>query len=370
MNNRVGVITYWGIYNIGSYLQAFALQQLLIKNGYNPCIIQIQSSNFSKIKSKLKLLIKLIFNPLHINDFFELRRMGLRTINDVPSDTRIKFENDQKLVDTLKSDMSRLRRLSRNDEFIAFICGSDQIWNPLGFDSRDYKYLSFAPKHKRVAYAPSFGIDYVPSYNRKSVIKGLIGMRSISVRERQGAKLIEQLIGEKVQVVLDPTLLLTKEEWQKWESDISLPDDYVVFFFLSQPDDETIKEVKRLGVGKKIVCFHKAYALDGYDSAITMSIGPRDFLSVINKASVVCTDSFHAVAISTIYSKPLVVFRRTHKNTYNQFCRIENLLELTHNEQCIYGTDGYKGPSVSDNTNIDIEKEKSITYLMKAIKNE
>ena len=370
MNNRVGVITYWGIYNIGSYLQAFALQQVLKQDGYNPCIIQLQSSMLVRIKSRIKLLIKLALFPAHIHEFFELRRMGLHTIIDVPSETKIKFEKDQRLVETLKLDLARLRHLSRTEDFVVFICGSDQIWNPLGFDSRDYKYLSFAPKNKRIAYAPSFGINYVPSYNRRQVTNGLNGMKSISVREKQGAKLVEQLTGITVPVVLDPTLLLTKEEWQKWETDIILPDNYLVFFFLSQPNKETIEEVKRLGVGKKIVCFHKAYDLDGYDSAITMSIGPRDFLRVISRASVVCTDSFHGLAISTIYKKPIVVFRRTHKKEYDQFSRIENLLELTKNERCIYGSKGYVGPSVPDNTNIALEKEKSMSYLLKAIRGE
>ena len=367
--NRIGVITYWGICNIGSYLQSFALQQVLKQNGYKPCIIQVQETGlFYSIRSKIKLLFKLVLHPTFIPTFLELRRMGLQTISDVPVETKGKFEKDQELVDTIEVDYGHLRKLANTNEFVAFICGSDQIWNPLGFVFRDYKYLGFAPKNKRVAYAPSFGVDYVPSYNRKQVINGLKGMRSISVREKQGATIVEQLLGIKVPVVLDPTLLLSRAEWEKWETDIKLPDNFVAFFFLSEPDEESIKEVKRLGEGKTILCFPKAYGLDGCENTISLSVGPLDFLRVINKASLVCTDSFHGVALSTIYEKPITVFRRTHKEKYNQFSRIENILELTNNNKCIFGSGDYNGPSFPDISRISDEKEKSISYLLNAIR--
>ena len=371
MGNRIGVITYWRIYNIGSYLQAFALQQVLKRAGFNPCVIVVQdNSKLDRLKSKSKLLFKLLCHPLYLPSFLELRKMGRQTISDISSTAKLKFDKDEKLVDVVTTNSKHLRMIAKSDDYVAFICGSDQIWNPLGFELRDYKYLKFAPSNKRIAYAPSFGINYVPSYNIKQVTKGLKGMKSISVREMQGAQIIEQLIQLKVPVVLDPTFLLSKEEWQKWELAIDIPEEYVVCFFLSEPSKETLIEVERLGEGKSIVCFPKSYGLENNKNVICLPVGPLEFLYVIDHASVVCTDSFHGVALSTVYEKPVVVFRRTHKSEYNQFSRIENILRLTNNTASIFGEDGYIGPSVPDITKVEFEKEKSINYLIKAIKDE
>lgn len=371
MGNKVGVITYWGIYNIGSYLQAFALQHVLKQIGYEPCIIQVQDKGMlAKMKSKSGLLLKLLLYPSYIPKFLELRRMGLRTISDVSSIAKRKFEENQRLVNVIQSSTEELRHFARTDEFVAFICGSDQIWNPLGFEFRGYKYLDFAPKNKRVAYAPSFGISYVPAYNTMQVKKGLNNMRSISVREKEGAMIVEQMIGKKPPVVLDPTLLLRKEDWERWETIINIPDDYMVCFFLSEPGADVLTEIERLGKRKKVVCFPKSYGIESRCDAQILSVGPLEFLYVIHHASVVCTDSFHGVALSSVYEKPIVVFKRSHKGEYNQFSRIENLLELTNNTKCVFGSDSYNGPSSSDNKRIQIEREESMEYLTKAIKNE
>ena len=371
MGNKIGVITYWGIYNIGSYLQAFALQQVLKHAGYEPCIIQVQDKgHIAKLKTKARLLLKLILHSSYIPKFFDLRKMGLRTISDVSLVAKQKFEKDQKLVSVIQSDAVNLRHIARTDEFVAFVCGSDQIWNPLGFEFRGYKYLDFAPKQKRVAYAPSFGISYIPKYNRREVINGLSGMRSISVREKEGARIIDQLIGKNVPVVLDPSLLLNKDEWGKWETIISIPDDYIVCFFLSEPGADVINEIERLSEGKKVICFPKSYGIENRCDALILPVGPFEFLYVIHHASIVCTDSFHGVALSSVYEKPIVVFRRSHKSEYNQFSRIENILELTDNTQCIFGSVNYKGPSEPDNKRMQSEKEKSMEYLLKAINNE
>lgn len=368
MRNRIGVVTYWGIYNFGSFLQAFALQQVLKDMGYKPCIIQVQEKGrMERIKSKTKLLIKLLCHPTYISNFLDLRRMGLRTISDVSAEAKMKFEADQKGVDVIRADYGELRNLARTVDFCAFICGSDQIWNPLGFEFRDYKYLGFAPRTKRIAYAPSFGINYIPSYNRRQVIKGLEGMSSVSVREKEGAQVIEKLIGEKVPVVLDPTLLLHKAEWSVFESKVDLPDEYVVCFFLSRPTDGVLEEVERQRSGKQIVCLPKSYDFSQLGNCTTISVGPREFLHVISKASVVFTDSFHGVAISTIYERPIVVFRRTHKAEYNQFSRIENLLELADNHKCVYGSGNYCGPSYSNNSKIEDARRYSLNYLKDAI---
>lgn len=367
-SKRIAVVTYWSIFNIGSYLQAYALQDVLKNMGFEPCVISWeQSSLLNRIKGKLGLLLKLALNPSSIPQFLELRRLGLSTISDVPQETKWKFLEDQKHVITLNITEAELKR--RQSEYYAFICGSDQIWNPLGFIQRGYKFLSFAPVEKRIAYAPSFGINYIPAYNYGFVKRGLKGMKAISVREKEGAEIVKTLIGKEVPVVLDPTFLLRKEEWIKVEKKMSLPEKYIVCFFLGNVSDENKEAIERLRFGRHIICFPKEGCLDGLSDVSYKSVGPLEFLNVIHNADCVFTDSFHGVALTINYERNLVVFKRSHNQKFNQFSRIENILELTDNLHCIYEPSmSVVRPLNTDYSRLNIARTESLCYLTNALK--
>lgn len=371
MSKRVGVVTYWGIYNIGSYLQTFALQKVLMRLGYEPCVLMCKKEDrLSIVKRKIRLIIKLITHPSSIHSFLELRRMGLSSISVIPEITKRKFVEDEADVRVVSTSEAELRKES--NDYFAFICGSDQIWNPLGFEFRGYKFLKFAPRHKRIAYAPSFGIDYIPSYNIADVKNGIKGMSSISVREPQGAKIVEDLTGNKCPIVLDPTLLLGGEEWLSYEKQINeLPERYSLCFFLNAPSAETVKSIQRLSQSVPILCFPDIYGFSIEPRASKVRIGPKEFIYAIRNAETVFTDSFHGTAFSIIFNKRFVVFKRAHKDTYNQFNRIENILELSGKTAAICNNE----PDYQIcNSNVDMQAlyhkvEYSINYLKNALNN-
>lgn len=371
MGNRIGVVTYWGIFNLGSYLQAFALQKTLNKLGYEPCVLICkQDSKPAKIIRKIKLITKLILHPTAISTFRELRRMGLSSISVIPQETKQKFFEDERDVNTVLTSESDLKKCSK--DYYAFICGSDQIWNPLGFEQRGYKYLRFAPKYKRIAYAPSFGVNYIPFYNRSDIKKGLMGMSSLSIREPEGAKIVKEMTGKECPVVLDPTLLIKAEEWSMYERPINgLPDDFSICFFLNAPSDQTIESVIRLNKNKPLFCFPDIYGFKTYPFATKVSIGPRELLFAIRKASLVFTDSFHGTAFSVIFNKRFVVFKRTHKEAYNQFNRIENILMISGkcNAICNNDTNYTICENQVDFPSIDKAIAESMDYLYDAINN-
>lgn len=369
-SKKIAVVTYWSIFNIGSYLQAYALQEILKNMGFDPCVISWKQGNFLyRIKGKLALLLKLALNPSSISQFLELRRLGMSTISDVPQETKRKFLEDQKLVSTLNITEEDLKR--HQSEYYAFICGSDQIWNPLGFIQREYKFLRFAPAEKRIAYAPSFGINYIPAYNYRFVKRGLNGMKAISVREKEGAEIVKNLIEKDVPVVLDPTFLLSKEEWIKVEKKMSLPEKYIVCFFLGNVSDDNKEAIDRLRVGRHIICFPKEGCLAGLSDVSYQSVGPLEFLNVIHNADCVFTDSFHGVALTINYERNLVVFRRSHNQKFNQFSRIENILELTDNLHCIYESSMTEVRPLNTNfSKLNNARADSLRYLSNALKKE
>jgi hypothetical protein len=105
-----------------------------------------------------------------------------------------------------------------DNHYDAFVAGSDQIWHPVwGEGLFDKYFLSFAAPGKRIAYAASFGVPHIPEERMKLFTEYLKGMDYISVREQSGARIVKQLIGKDVPVLVDPTLLLSRDEWQRIE---------------------------------------------------------------------------------------------------------------------------------------------------------
>ena len=112
-----------------------------------------------------------------------------------------------------------------------FVCGSDQVWNPNTACSA--YFLQFAPEHKRIAFAPSFGIGELPESVKPVYQKWLSEIPQLSVREERGAEIIKELTGRDVPVLPDPTLCLPREEWEKIERRPAFAEGaYVLTYFL------------------------------------------------------------------------------------------------------------------------------------------
>ena len=117
--------------------------------------------------------------------------------------------------------------------YAAFLCGSDQIWTPSIRYLDSVYFLDFVPRTVgKIAYAPSIGCNYIPE-RLKPKMKELIGrIDFLSVREEHGAELIEALCGRRPEVVLDPTLLRTKKEWEDFSVPPELSEPYILCYFL------------------------------------------------------------------------------------------------------------------------------------------
>ena len=114
----------------------------------------------------------------------------------------------------------------------AYICGSDQVWNMNCPDYDDAYFLTFAPENsKKISYAPSFGTTYFSEEIRNKLVKLIDNIDYLSVRETEGAKFINEISNKKAQVVADPTLLLTAEDWSKVANKMNIKNliYYVIF---------------------------------------------------------------------------------------------------------------------------------------------
>lgn len=183
------------------------------------------------------------------------------------------------------------------------VVGSDQVWNP-HFGNYHQFFLGFAPEKKRLSYAASISTMDIPAEEHDFFVQGLKGMKALSVREQAGADLIEQLTGRKAEVHLDPTLLLTADEWRSVSRKPTWyhGGEYLLTYFLGRRPAQIDAIAEELGL-TVVNLLDEAV----YEHYVT---GVDEFLWAIDHASLVYTDSFHGSVFSILFQTPFVVCDR------------------------------------------------------------
>lgn len=314
---KICTMTCHHVYNYGATLQAFALQHYLESLGHEVEIIDYRlpshrrydlsyihpSGRLYQISKKLPFLkwpIRLYRNIDQIKTWGRKKSFDKFDANYLHI-----TENTYRTIEELRGNPPKA------DMYIA---GSDQIWNtnmPNG-NSPAY-YLDFGDKDKRrISYAASFGISEI-SDDCKSFVKEEVGnLDAVSVREVSGLKILEKLGFSNVDVVCDPVFLLSKEEWQNTSSrskryNLEKGSYVLAYDFI---DDERIEKYclqLSIDTGKKIVSVNDL----GYRKYADVNIndaGPLEFVSLIDGAAFVVSNSFHATAFSIILEKEFYTF--------------------------------------------------------------
>lgn len=270
-----------------------------------------------------------------------------------------------------------------NNDFDIFLCGSDNIWNRNLFDGRFM--LDFVnDDKKKIAYAPGMSTDYLTPTQEKVYKRNAQRFDALSCREKSGAMVLQKLLGKDVFVALDPTLLLSSEDWTKVEKcpiHVNLPDKYVLCYFLSKNQyvDNYVKELeKQTGMSFIAIPDMGGYCHLSSKSVIRLNdVGPSEFLYLFRNAFYVLTDSFHGSVFAIQFKKPFLTFRRffDESNMQNNF-RIDNLFDIVgiDKDRIIKTPDidvyeKLKAPIdwSSIRMNLGKEKEKSLQFLSGAL---
>lgn len=285
-------------------MQTYALQTVVERLGHRPRIINFSNEGQKALYSVLfpwnspKNLIK---NLVLIPRKAEILRGYAEYEHFISSHFNI--------TGAIISDASEL-----SDEGLdVVIAGSDQVWNITIEDGDDAYFLPWVSHAMKVAYAPSFGAKNPSVYAGDPQIYAgyLKDFDALSIRENNGMRWIKDLVGADVPVLLDPTLLLDTKDYAGLEADLpALPDRYIFYYSPGYSSD-----INRLieNVSKKydmpVIAFNaKHFYVKGMNLTSSFSLppkeGPAAYLSLIKRASVVFTTSFHGTIFSTIYRKP------------------------------------------------------------------
>lgn len=318
---RVGIVSLFGNRNMGNKLQNYALEVFLRK--YANCAVTIKNKPFRKNIGKYLLNDSVVADSKIIN----------RLLRNKRKTCFIEF-NNQYITCTTKTYFCNLSTngLRNSDSCDLYCAGSDQIWNPYLGRSGMFNYLGFADYDRTFSYAASFGIEEIPEEHKEAVRKGLNHIKFISVREDSGKRIVEELTGRTdVQVLVDPTMLLTTQEWDAVaeKPQKKLPEKYLLTYFLGRVSQERRQAVEKKAA--ELGC--ETIWLMDKDSPF-YAIGPGHFVYLIKHARMVCTDSFHGSVFSFLYEKPLAIFDREGSGE-NMGSRIRTLADKFQLEDCL-----------------------------------
>ena len=337
---KIGLLTIHDALNYGAVLQAYASQEVLSRYG-DVEIIDYHNRHIERVYS--------LFN--------------------VPFDSRLPksllrdlylFKNKLVRAKKFKSFRDRYLRLSERNEsdgalpdlYELFVCGSDQIWNPKITNgtttlNEDYFFGALPKEVRKISYASSLGSHrYTPAQEGR-VKELLSSFEVLSVREKDGVDYLSGFLGRDVYQVLDPTLMLTKEEWKERMGlkEQTAEEDYILVYTV--PRSSLLKGAIEYysNKGAKVVSVDPSLRSAGKVDKQIRCAGPEELLTLILNAKAVVTDSFHGVCFSINFKKEFVALSSGALSN-----RMRNLLEIAglesrYVELC---DDLKKMPSISD----------------------
>ena len=332
---KVFVVSWFQSENYGTCLQAYATDYILKKNGFD-----VRFLNRRKYYSMNKLNYLMTKVGSIIRGRIERKKPIERGVYQSAYNDKVKKIHDLANRTYHVEDIGSRRELLKIDnEIDCYLVGSDQMWNPWMLSP--HYLLDFVPyksNKPRYTYAASFGVDNIPESKKRIYEKYLPLFNCITVREPRAAEVVEQLSGKTAKVVLDPTFLLSREEWREFsEQSDSVQkynlDRYILCYFIGSPDFSHIDTVKKVAaeINARIVLLpmkESDYCLNDSDITVIADACPYDFISLIEKATLVCTDSFHAVVFSFLMETAFYYFPRfKHGDQYSQEARLQNIMQ-------------------------------------------
>ena len=320
---KIGILTFHNAHNYGAVLQAYALKTKLNRMGYKASVLNYQNKYIGKTYRKV----------LHI-DFWKRdvlpSRWGkvFREVRDVfyglkewQKQWQV-FEDfiAEKLLDGDTKQLS-LEEVAAKDCDV-YVLGSDQIWARELTHGMDAAYFGqFAPEKKKISYAASVPNGSIPENEKPFFKQYLASLSHISVREEKLAQSLRELTGREIDTVIDPTLLLEREDYEPLLYEKPLKQgDYVFAYFVVENEmvSRCAKKAAEL-LGCELIELHYKKTPTICGETMIFDAGPSEFLTYIRDAKMVVTNSFHG----TVFS---ILFQKKFYSVYKENGRIDNLL--------------------------------------------
>ena len=312
---EAGIVTFHRAVNYGALLQTYALQAAVEKLGHTCEVIDYHSHGIDR-------------------NYFKKHPWNCRGLKDVAR-YLLYWRNNNKKYDKFRSFASRRLNLSApcqshedltriSSRYKHLICGSDQVWNYTHSDFDSAYFLAFEKnQQKKNAYAASFGFSEVPEEVRPEYETLLKSFNRVYIREKQGVEIFNRLTGRNAETALDPTLLLSRSEWNDIAEESKEEGHIFIYSYGLPPAVRSLAEKLSRKTGSRIIYTPASYSHGKVPLNYSLKIGsPEEFLGSFKEARYVLTNSYHGTIFSIIYNKPFFV------EGFNYNSRISNLLAL------------------------------------------
>lgn len=394
---RAGIVTlYHGNTNYGGLLQAYALNRTVRQMGYSCLTIDYRPSSMS-VREKFTRKIQREGAGAAVKTAVSLsaqilRKKIIRILT--PASTKKMKMREERMAEFRRNAIPHTgetydsRTIAQTAElFDLFLCGSDQIWNMGCAGSFDPVYwLDFVPEgKKRASYGASMPLPEIPASEREEIRRRVRALDAVSVRENQGKRLLEPLLGEEIPVVLDPVLLVERAHFEQMGKRRVEMQPYVFAYFLGD-SREARASAQEWAARRNMKLVSMPCLLSEYRSCDRKfgdvqiwDAGPEEFLSLIRHSEYVITDSFHAAVFSAVFGREFWVFRRGQdgdKRSMNT--RMEHLMELFQTEERLIPPSRLEESSRRAgkidyrrvNRRLEAERKKSLEYLRRILEDE
>lgn len=368
---KIGILTHPLRFNYGGILQNYALQQVLLKQGHDVYTIDWnddKSLSYRLLSYLKRLYMHYILGCKEIQTDFHIHLTRNQFLKKNSKNQEFINKNIRctKYISS-KQGLSQINKMG----FDMIVVGSDQVWQKQFVPTM---FLDFLDSHiKRISYAASFGkSEWIYNIDETNIAKELIKLfKAISVREESAIELCKEHLNAKAEWVLDPTMLLSKFDYEKAICsfpDYSPKEPYIMTYILDK--NECKRQIQNMVEATTNL---KNYKVETIDSSISNTHNTvYSWVYGIKNSKLVLTDSFHGVVFSIIFNKPFIAIGN-YKRGMDRFTSLLNKLHLSHllitsaNDICKVIEDSFSINYGEVNSILEAEKKRSLSFITQSI---
>lgn len=348
---KIGIMTFHYVDNYGAVIQAWALKKILLS--YFDCEAEI----INYVPEGYKIM------P------YDMSKEGILQMK------RKRNEYEKFLADKCSINSDIIHKVEGNNYEI-YCVGSDQVWNMRLRETKDQEYLfpNLSESARRFSYATSLGGKMKKEYIE--AFKNTLSLfDKVSIRESSSIDEIKELVNDRIEVTLDPALLLNSDDYSELIEEPDFPCENYIFFF-TYPIGEAIRKIIPFvnmmanKTGMKVIhsCVNEPEYTVVNNAGMMMYEGIGQFLWYIKNASIVVTTSYHCMILASLFGKQTYVYNVN--NGKERFEELEDVLGMRDNmvddDWLIKQWDFSYGNKINK-YELQNRKKKSLDFLKKAI---
>lgn len=361
MKKKIGILTWHYYKNYGSGLQAFALQETIVRLGHDVNLINFRKFHTPQV-SPFKNIVKKILQ--HVAKFSD------KIYNKVVNNT---FEYQKRYLKQTKQFNKPVELENISGEYDCLVYGSDQIWAPNVY-TPIYMGAHVQKNVRKISYAASIGLNDIPDDLVETYRTNLSSYDSVAVREQEGKELLKSKCGIDSTVVLDPTLLIDADTYRNMQRPVrGVKGKYIFCYFLNKEHKYKEKIQKYAQECNLQIIGTSDREEDAAWMTRLTNIGADQFIWLINNAETIFTDSYHGSIFSLLLHKNLWTYVRFAED--NPICQNSRIRQLQNNFNLSHRVITY-GQEIDDALKIDYDyfekrlaelRKESLAYLKNAL---